>query len=55
MKTITDKQAQDTLPEDTLPQDLEETLYLLSIPGMRESIQAGMQAPEEECSSELPW
>ena len=55
MKTVTDKQAQDTLPEDTLPQDLEETLYLLSIPGMGESIQAGMQAPESECSPELSW
>ncbi len=34
---------------------LEETLYLLSIPGMRESIQAGMQTPIEQCSSELRW
>ncbi len=55
MKTLADKQAQDTLPQDPLPQDLEETLYLLSITGRRESILAGMQAPESECSSELPW
>ena len=55
MKTFTDKQAQETSSEDTLSQDLEETLYLLSIPNMRESIQAGMQAPEAEYSSELPW
>ncbi len=55
MKTLTDKQAQEAPPEDTLPQDLEEILYLLSIPGMRECIQAGMQAPESECSSELSW
>lgn len=32
---------------------LEETLYLLSIPGMRESIQEGMATPIEECIEEL--
>ena len=32
-----------------------ETLYLLSIPNMRESIQAGMKEPLEECSQELDW
>ncbi len=34
---------------------IEETLYLLSVPGMRASIQEGMQTPLEQCSSELPW
>ena len=34
---------------------IEETLYLLSVPGMRASIQEGMQTPVEECSPELPW
>ena len=34
---------------------IEETLYLLSLPGMRESIREGMQTPLEQCSSELPW
>ena len=34
---------------------IEETLYLLSIPGMRESIREGMPTPAEQCSSELPW
>ena len=34
---------------------IEETLYLLSIPGMRESIREGRQAPVEQCSSGLPW
>ena len=55
MKTLTDKQAQEAPPEDTLPQDLEETLYLLSIPGMHESILAGMMAPASEFSTELDW
>ena len=34
---------------------IEETLYLLSVPGMRESIQEGMRTPVDECSAELPW
>jgi antitoxin YefM len=32
---------------------IEETLFLLSIPGMRESIRDGMRTPAEQCSSEL--
>ncbi len=34
---------------------IQETLYLLSIPGMRESIREGLKAPVEECSSDLNW
>jgi prevent-host-death family protein len=34
---------------------IQETLYLLSIPGMRESIRAGMSTPLEECSPEPGW
>lgn len=34
---------------------IEETLYLLSIPGMRDSIKEGISTPPEECSSELNW
>ncbi len=34
---------------------IEETLYLLGIPGMRESIIEGMQTPVEECEEELDW
>ena len=32
-----------------------ETLYLLSVPGMRESIREGMATPIEECARELQW
>ncbi|MBK8637305.1 MAG: type II toxin-antitoxin system Phd/YefM family antitoxin [Chromatiaceae bacterium] len=32
-----------------------ETLYLLSVPGMRESIQKGMATPLAECAKELNW
>ncbi len=34
---------------------IEETLYLLSIPGMRESLLEGKAAPLEECSDEPGW
>jgi len=32
-----------------------ETLYLLGIPGMRESIREGLQTSLDECSKELDW
>lgn len=34
---------------------IEETLYLTSIPGMRESIKAGMKTPLHKTCSELKW
>ena len=34
---------------------IQETLYLTSIPGMRESIQEGLKTPVEECDEELNW
>jgi prevent-host-death family protein len=34
---------------------INETLYLLAIPGMRESILEGMQTPIAECSDEVEW
>ena len=34
---------------------IQETLYLLSIPGMRESIREGMDEPVEECAENLDW
>ena len=34
---------------------VQETLYLLSVPGMRESIKEGLATPIEECSRELEW
>lgn len=34
---------------------IQETLYLLSIPGMRESIREGLQTPIEECAEALEW
>jgi prevent-host-death family protein len=34
---------------------ISETLYLLSIPGMRESIKDGMAQEVEKCHKELDW
>ena len=34
---------------------IQETLYLTSIPGMRESILDGIKSPIEECDEELEW
>ena len=34
---------------------IQETLFLLSIPGMRESIREGMETPVEECGEDLDW
>ena len=34
---------------------INETLYLLSVPGMRESIVEGMQKNFDETSTELEW
>jgi antitoxin YefM len=34
---------------------IQETLYLTSIPGMRESIQKGLNTPLNKCSEKLAW
>jgi antitoxin YefM len=34
---------------------IQESLYLLSIPEMRESIKEGLATPIEECDRELQW
>ena len=34
---------------------IQETLYLLAIPGMRESIQEGLKTPIEDCDEDLDW
>jgi antitoxin YefM len=34
---------------------IQETLHLLAVPGMRESIKEGMAEPIEDCSTELDW
>ena len=34
---------------------IQETLHLLSIPDMRESIRKGLKTPIEKCSKDLKW
>jgi antitoxin YefM len=34
---------------------VQETIYLLNIPGMRETIREGLATPVEECIQELEW
>lgn len=34
---------------------IQETLYLLSVPGMRDSIREGMDTPVNQCDQELDW
>ncbi len=34
---------------------VQETLYLLSVPGMRESIREGLETPFEDCSEDPGW
>jgi prevent-host-death family protein len=34
---------------------IQETIYLLSIPGLRESIRRGLRTPVEKCSEKPGW
>jgi len=36
-------------------QAIQETLFLLSVPGMRESIREGMETPVDDCAEDLDW
>jgi len=52
---ITGKRGNAVLVSEEDWRAIQETLYLLSIPGMRESIREGLQTPVEECTRELDW
>jgi antitoxin YefM len=51
---ILGKRANAVLVSEDVWRGMEETLYLVSIPGMRESILDGGDTPIGECSDE-PW
>lgn len=53
--TITGKRGNAVLVSEDDWRAIQETLYLLSIPGMRESIREGLDTPIDECSKELGW
>ena len=52
---ITGKRGNAVLVSEDDWNSIAETLHLLSVPGMRDSIQEGMDAPIDECSKELDW
>jgi antitoxin YefM len=52
---ITGKRANAVLVSEEDWRAVQETLYLLSIPGMRESILKGMKEPVEKCGVKLKW
>ena len=52
---ITGKRASAILISEEDWRAIQETLYLVSIPGMRESVLKGLNTPVDECSKELSW
>ena len=53
--TITGKRHSAVLVSAEDWESLQETVYLLSVPGMRESIREGFATPVSECEQELDW
>ena len=53
--TITGKRGNSVLLSEEDWNAINETLYLVSIPGMRESIIEGTKVGLEECSEDLDW
>ena len=52
---ITGKRGNAVLISEDDWRSLQETIFLLNIPGLRESIREGLSTPLEECSKELDW
>ena len=53
--TITGKKGNAVLIAEEDWSAINETLFLLSTPGMRESIVEGLQTPVDECVTEIDW
>lgn len=52
---ITGKRGNAVLISEDDWRSIQETIYLLNIPGMRESIREGLTTPLGECDEELDW
>ncbi len=52
---ITGKRGNAVLVSEDDWRAVQETLHLLAVPGMRESIVLGMKTPVEECDEKLDW
>ena len=53
--TIKGKRSSAVLVSENDWEAIQETLFLLSIPTMRESIKKGLETPLSDCSEELIW
>ena len=53
--TITGKRSNAVLISEEDWNAIQETLYLLNIPGMRESIVEGINTPVDECEKDPDW
>ncbi len=52
---ITGKRANAVLVSEDDWRSIQATIYLLNIPGMRESIRNGLATPVSECREEIVW
>ncbi|MBW2594037.1 MAG: type II toxin-antitoxin system Phd/YefM family antitoxin [Deltaproteobacteria bacterium] len=52
---ITGKRGNAVLISEDDWRSIQETMYLLSTPGMRESIREGLATPIEDCKEEIDW
>jgi antitoxin YefM len=52
---ITGKRNNAVLVSEEDWRSMQETLYLLSIPGMRDSIREGLKTPVGKCKTKLAW
>ena len=52
---ITGKQGNAVLISEEDWRSIQETLYLVSIPGMRKAIRKGLETPIEDCIESLDW
>ncbi len=52
---ITGKRSSAVLVSEEDWRAIQETLYLLAIPGMRESVRKGLKTPVEKCADSLKW
>ena len=52
---ITSKRGNAVLLSEDDWRSIQETIFLLNIPGMRESIREGLATPVEDCKEDLDW
>ena len=52
---ITGKRGNAVLISEEDWRSIQETIFLLNIPGMRESIREGLATPIEDCTEDIEW